>query len=141
MRPDEQLLTGLQPAKLRGVDVRLVLPSANNHRLVAWAARAHIRPLLQAGCRLWRSPAPFDHTKRMTIDGKWSLVGSANWDMRSLRLNFELTVELYDADFAKRIAAIIDSRCIEPISLQEIDDRWLIFKLRDAAARLMTPYL
>ena len=139
--PDEQLLTALQLATLRGVDVRLVLPAVNNHRLVGWAARAHIRPLLQMGCRVWRSPAPFDHTKLMTIDGTWSLIGSANWDMRSLRLNFELTVELYDAAFAERIAGIIDGRCVEPVSLREIDGRWLIFKLRDAAARLMSPYL
>ncbi len=53
--PDEQLITALQLAVLRGVDVHLVLPSHNNHRLVAWAAQTHIRPLLQSGCHLWRS--------------------------------------------------------------------------------------
>ena len=94
--PDEQLVTALQLAVLRGVDVHLVLPSHNNHRLVAWAAQTHVRPLLQSGCHLWRSAPPFDHSKLMTIDGSWSLIGSANWDMRSLRLNFELTVEFYD---------------------------------------------
>ena len=96
--PDEQLLTALQLAVLRGVHVRVVLPGANNHILVAWAARTHIRPLLQAGCHVWRSPPPFDHSKLMTIDGEWSLIGSANWDTRSLRLNFELTVEFYDQE-------------------------------------------
>ena len=139
--PDEQLVTALQLAALHGVSVDLVLPAFNNHRLVAWAAKTHVRPLLQTGCHLWRSPPPFDHTKLMTIDDKWSLIGSANWDMRSLRLNFELTVELYDPDLAQRLAAIIDERRMNPITLTEIDNRRFIVKLRDAAARLTMPYI
>jgi cardiolipin synthase A/B len=139
--PDEQLVIALQLAAMRGVDVRLVMPRKNNHRLVAWAARPHIRPLLQAGCRVWRSPPPFDHSKLMTIDGVWSLIGSANWDMRSLRLNFELTVEFYDPDLSSRLCQIIDAKCAEPITLEEIDKRPFILKLRDAAARLSMPYI
>jgi len=139
--PDEQLITALQLAVLRGVDVHVVLPAHNNHLLVAWAAQTHIRPLLEAGCHLWRSPPPFDHSKLMTIDGEWSLIGSANWDMRSLRLNFELTVEIYDKDLAVRLAAIIDARRIQPITLEEIDNRPFPVKLRDAAARLSMPYI
>ena len=77
----------------------------------------------------------------MTIDGSWSLIGSANWDMRSLRLNFELTVEFYDADLAGKLAGIIDGRCTQPITLEEIDKRPLPVKLRDAAARLAMPYI
>jgi cardiolipin synthase len=123
------------------VDVRVVLPAHNNHALVAWAAQTHVRPLLETGCRLWRSPPPFDHSKLMTVDGEWSLIGSANWDMRSLRLNFELTVEIYDKDLAARLAAIIDSRCVQPITLEEIDNRPFPVKLRDAAARLSMPYI
>ena len=139
--PDEQLVTALQLAVLRGVDVHLVLPSHNNHRLVAWAAQTHIRPLLQSGCHLWRSAPPFDHSKLMTIDGSWSLIGSANWDMRSLRLNFELTVEFYDTDLAGKLAGIIDARCVQPITLEEIDKGPLPVRLRDAAARLAMPYI
>jgi cardiolipin synthase A/B len=139
--PDEQLITALRLAVLRGVDVRLVLPGANNHRLVAWAARTHIRPLLQTGCRIWRSPPPFDHSKLMTIDGEWSLIGSANWDTRSLRLNFELTVEFYDKDLSARLAEIIDAKRADEITLEEIDGRQVVMKLRDAAARLSMPYI
>ncbi len=139
--PDEQIITALQLAALRGVDVQVVLPAHNNHLLVAWAARPHIRPLLETGCRLWRSPPPFDHSKLMTIDGKWSLVGSANWDIRSLRLNFELNVEVYDSGLAARLAEIIDAKRVQPITLEEIDKRPFIVKLRDAAARLSMPYI
>ena len=139
--PDEQVITALQLAALRGVCVNLVMPAINNHRLMGWAARAHIRPLLKMGCRLWRSPPPFDHSKLMTVDDSWCLIGSANWDARSLRLNFELTVEFHDGDLAQRLSRIIDSKCIEPITLPEIDARWGIVKIRDAAARLLMPYL
>jgi phosphatidylserine/phosphatidylglycerophosphate/cardiolipin synthase-like enzyme len=109
--PDEQLITALQLAVLRGVDLHLVLPSHNNHRPVTWAAQTHMRPLLQSGCHLWRSAAPFDHSKLVTIDRSWSLIGSANWDMRSRRPNFELTVEFYDTDLAGKLAGMIDARC------------------------------
>jgi cardiolipin synthase A/B len=139
--PDEPLVTALQLAVLRGVKVDIVLPGVNNHRLVAWAMAPHIAPLLETGCRVWRSPPPFDHTKLMTIDGKWSLIGSANWDMRSLRLNFEITVELYDEDFAVKVARIIDEKCAEPLTSEELRARPFIVKLRDAAARLATPYI
>jgi cardiolipin synthase len=139
--PDEQIVTALQLAALRGVEVHLVLPAVNNHVVVGWAAEAHVRPLLRAGCRLWRDPPPFDHAKLMTVDGVWSLIGSANWDMRSLRLNFELTMEFYDAELARRLTEIIETRCVRPLTLEEIDARPLLIKLRDAAARLMMPYM
>jgi len=139
--PAEQLITALELASLRGVDVGIVLPGENNHLLVAWASEAHIRPLLERGCHVWRSPPPFDHSKLMVIDGEWSLIGSPNWDMRSLRLNFELTVEIYDPEFAARLAAIIDSRRGRSIALEEIDNRSFVLKLRDAAARLCMPYI
>jgi cardiolipin synthase A/B len=77
----------------------------------------------------------------MTIDGSWSLIGSANWDMRSLRLNFELTVEFYDTDLAGKLAGMIGARRAQPIALEEIDKRPLPVKLRDATARLAMPHI
>lgn len=139
--PDQQVITALQLAAMRGVAVHLVIPARNNHRLMGWAMQAHIRPLLKAGCQIWRSPAPFDHSKLVTIDDAWSLIGSANWDARSLRLNFEITMEFYDRDLAQRIAGLIDSKRSRPVTLEDIDARWGIVKIRDAAARLLMPYL
>ena len=139
--PDEQLVTALRLAAARGVTVDLVLPAINNHPMVAWAARAHIGPLLSAGCRIWRSPPPFDHSKLMTVDEAWAMIGSANWDMRSLRLNFEMNVEFYDSGFAKAISDVIDSRRGERITQEELDKRLFVVKLRDAAARLAMPYI
>jgi len=125
----------------RGIIFSWQLPGKTNHRMVAWAAPTHIRPLIETGCGVWRSPPPFDHMKLMTIDDRWSLIGSANWDMRSLRLNFELCVEFYDAKLSTMIAGIIDARRAHPVSLQEIDERPFVVKLRDAAARLTMPYI
>ena len=139
------LFTPFGDLSLRGIEsgaeVLILLPGLTNHRLVAWAAQTHIRPLLEAGCRVWRSPPPFDHSKLMTVDGEWSLIGSPNWDIRSLRLNFELAVEIYDPGLAARLAEIVDARCAQPITLEDIDQRRFMVKLRDAAARLCMPYI
>jgi cardiolipin synthase len=139
--PDEQLITALRLAALRGATVDIVLPANNNHPFVAWAARAHVRPLIESGCRIWFSPPPFDHSKLMTIDGGWSLIGSANWDARSLRLNFELTVELRDPALAADLEQAIDARRAHRLTLSELDSRHIAIKLRDAASRLAMPYI
>ncbi|AMJ63403.1 cardiolipin synthase [Bosea sp. PAMC 26642] len=139
--PDEQVITALQLAALRGVEVHIVIPAVNNHRLAGWAMQAHIRPLINAGCHLWRSPPPFDHSKLATIDDAWCLIGSANWDARSLRLNFEITLEFYDRDLVRRLNDIIDSKRGHAVTLADLDARWPMVKIRDAAARLTMPYI
>ena len=139
--PDEQLITALRLSALRGVSVDIVLPAQNNHPFVSWAMRAHVRPLIQSGCRIWFNPPPFDHSKLMTIDGEWCLIGSANWDARSLRLNFEMTVEFRDRNLAADLAQTIDSRRGSQMSLQDLDGRTVVIKLRDAAVRLAMPYI
>jgi cardiolipin synthase len=83
--------------------------------------------------------APFDHSKLMVIDDTWTLVGSANWDTRSFRLNFELNVELHDADFAAKVAAIAPKA--RRLPLAELDADPLQIRLRNSAARLLQPYL
>jgi cardiolipin synthase len=139
--PDERLITALALASLRGVEVDLVIPAASNHRLVDWAARAHLGPLLEAGCRIWLNPPPFDHSKIMVVDDLWCFIGSANWDMRSFRLNFELNVELYDAALAARLTAEIESRKGEALSREKLAELPFWMRLRNAAARLALPYL
>ena len=69
------------------------------------------------------------------------LIGSANWDIRSLRLNFELTVEIYHPGLSGRLTDMIDAMRFQPITLADIDKRPFIVKLRDAAARLSMPYI
>ena len=139
--PDERLITALALAAMRGVEVDVIVPTLGNHPLVDWAMRAQIGPLLVAGCRVWRSPPPFDHTKLMTVDGIWGLVGSSNWDVRSFRLNFELDMEVYHDDLVRQIEGLMASMHGAPITLTELNSRSLPARLLHSAARLMFPYL
>jgi len=128
---------------LRGVRVDIILPAKNNLPFVQWASRAMWWQVLEHGCRLWLTPPPFDHSKLMIVDGHWVLLGSANWDARSLRLNFELNVECYGRDFAQRMELVIKQklRRAREVTLTGVDGRPFLPRLRDAVARLFSPYL
>jgi cardiolipin synthase len=139
--PDERLVTALALAAMRGVAVDLVIPAESNHRLVDWATRANIGPLLDAGVRIWLSPAPFHHAKVMVVDAEWCLIGSSNWDIRSFRLNFELCMEVYDRDLAATLTSLMHGARGAQLTQAELDARSLPARVRDAAARLMLPYL
>ncbi|HTI00316.1 MAG TPA: phospholipase D-like domain-containing protein, partial [Acidisoma sp.] len=105
--PDQRVITALVLAAQRGVAVDVVIPRKGVHRLLDWAVRANVGPLLESGVRIWRCPPPFRHSKVMVVDGEWSLIGSSNWDMRSFRLNFELCIEAYDKGLAKVLSDLI----------------------------------
>ncbi|SPJ17014.1 Phospholipase D/Transphosphatidylase [Burkholderiales bacterium] len=139
--PDERIITALALASLRGVEVDVVLPERSNHPAVDWATRVQIGPLLAAGCRVWTHPPPFDHSKLMTVDGLWCLIGSANWDIRSFRLNFELDLEVYHAGLVQQVNRRIVDRQETRITADALAKRSLPVLLRDSAARLMLPYL
>jgi len=96
--PDDRVITALTLAAMRGVLVDIVVPEHSNHPTVDWAMRAHVSPLLRAGCRLWLQGPPFNHSKLLAVDEHWCLVGSANWDTRSFTLNFEINAEVYCSD-------------------------------------------
>lgn len=141
--PEQPLITALNVAAMRGVTVNIFLPEVNNLRLVQWASTAQLWQVLQRGCRVWLTPPPFDHTKLMVVDGVWSLVGSSNWDARSLRLNFEFNLEVYDQEFASELLALVSERrsVSREITLAEVDSRPLWKRLRDGISRLALPYL
>lgn len=141
--PDLALITALNVVTLGGVRLDIVLPEVSNLRIVGWAMRAQLAQVMEYGARVWLSPAPFDHTKIMLVDDGWALFGSGNWDPRSLRLNFEFNVECYDRGVVAELDEIVsetinDSR---PLSRDELDQRSLPIKLRDASAWLFSPYL
>ena len=141
--PDQSLITALNLAALRGVRVDLLLPAKNNLPFVHWASCAMWWQVLERGCHLWLTPPPFDHSKLMIVDGHWVLVGSANWDTRSLRLNFELCVEAYGRGFASRMEGIFAWKmaAAREVTLEEADARPVFIKLRDSTARLFSPFL
>jgi cardiolipin synthase A/B len=141
--PDDALISALNIAAMRGVVVDIILPQDNNLATVQWASTAMLWQVLGHGCRVWLSPPPFDHTKLMLVDGLWSLVGSSNWDPRSLRLNFEFNVECYDRALAKSLGEIVEHKLSisRQVTLADVDGRRLPVKLRDGVARLLSPYL
>ncbi len=141
--PDPSMVSSLAVAALRGVQVDIILPEVNNLPYVHWASMAHLRPLLKRGCRIFFTPPPFDHSKLMVVDGLWYLLGSANMDPRSLRLNFEFNVECWDPELAEQLDAYLDAQIEESnqITLEEWEHRSRLTKLRDGAAALLSPYL
>ncbi len=89
--PDGALLSALSVAAMRGVEVAIILSERNDFPPVKWAMHAQLWQVLERGCRVWFAPGPFDHSKLLLVGGAWSHFGSANWDARSQRLNFEST--------------------------------------------------
>lgn len=141
--PDPPLIDALRVTAMRGVRVEILVPARGNLRLVQWAQMAQLKPVLRGGCHVFLTRAPFDHSKLMVVDGLWSLIGSANWDPRSLRLNFEHVVECYSSAFAASLEGIIDAKLggAQALSVRDLEARALWRKLRDGAAWLMQPYL
>ena len=141
--PDQPLISALLTTALRGIEVTLVLPAENNLPFVHWATRSYLWELLQHGIRVFYQPPPFVHTKLLLVDGVWSLIGSANLDPRSLRLNFELDLEVYDAAFTGELERdfMATVAVSHEVTLAEVDGRRIAERLRDGAAKLFSPYL
>ena len=141
--PYHALVAALNLAAMRGVQVDIILPAKLNLPFVLSASRAMWAQVLTHGCRIWLTPPPFDHSKLMLVDGCWVLLGSANWDARSLRLNFEFNLECYDADLAQRLEKWVETKLAgaHPVTLAELAGRSMPARLRDGIARLLTPYL
>ena len=141
--PDDGLLRALQVAALRGVQVDILMPERSNVPLMDWATTPQLHWLLEAGCNVYRTPAPFDHSKLFVVDGIWSMVGSTNWDARSLRLNFEYNLECFDRTLAAQLDAIVDDKIAGArlMTHAELDGRPFAVKLRDGLTRLLSPYL
>jgi cardiolipin synthase A/B len=141
--PEPALITALTVAAMRGVQVQIVLPEKNNLTMVQWACFGQLGQVLERGCRVWLSAPPFDHSKLVIVDGCWVLLGSANWDPRSLRLNFEFNVECYDRELAQAATQIAQEkmRSGREIQLADVEGRHIVWRIRDGIARLAQPYL
>ena len=141
--PDSALIKTINLTALRGINVDIVLPAENNLPVVKWASTDLIQQILEHGSRVWFSPPPFDHSKLMVVDDVWTLLGSANWDTRSFRLNFEFNVECYDRSLAGKMNQIINAKIdrAHNVTLEDVNSRMLPVKLRDGVARLFSPYL
>jgi len=137
------LIDALRVAALRGVQVDILLPARGNLRFVEWAATAQLSQIVRWGCRVHLSPPPFDHSELFLIDGAWCLIGSANWDPRSLRLNFEYAIECYSAELVSRLGQMLETKFAgaRRLTVADLDGRSFPIKLRDGIVRLAQPYL
>jgi cardiolipin synthase len=141
--PDQPMIAALSTAALRGVRVDVLTPANSDHPTVQWAARAQYWQVLEHGARIFERPGPFDHSKLMLVDDAWCCLGSANWDARSLRLNFEFNVEVYDPALCRQLAAQFDAvrEASVEVSAEALRQRPLAVRLRDGVARLFAPVL
>jgi cardiolipin synthase len=141
--PDQSLISALDAAALRGVEVDIVLPEKSDLPHVHWAVFGQLWQVLERGCRVWLRPGAFDHSKLMLVDGAWTLLGSANWDARSLRLNFELDVECYSVELGAHLEGLVQARIAGARRYTLADDgrRSMPVRIRDGVTRLFAPYL
>ena len=141
--PDQSLISALDAAAMRGVEVDIVIPDDSDLPHVRWAMFGQLWQVLDHGCRVWLRPGAFDHSKLLVVDGAWTLIGSANWDARSLRLNFEMNVECYSVEFGAHMDGLIQARMgsARQLTLDMLAARSFPAKLRDGVARLFAPYL
>ena len=126
---------------MRGVEVDILIPERSNHRFVDLATRPNIEPMIRAGCRIWLNPPPFEHSKLMVVDNAWAMIGSANWDMRSFRLNFEVNLEIFDVELAQILEHRMLDKQLCALTLNELVATPLAARLRNAGLRLLLPYL
>ena len=104
--PDRAMVRGLLAAARRGVDVRVLVPAVSNHVITDWLSRGFYSTLLEGGVTIWRFEGAMIHAKTMTIDGRWSTIGTANIDRLSLTGNYEVNVELFDRGVAEHLERV-----------------------------------
>lgn len=141
--PTFDLMGALIAAQLRGLKVQIVVPGHNNIKPVHWAMQNTLKQLLESGLDIRYQPAPFVHSKLLLIDGEYALIGSANIDPRSLRLNYEMGLEIFSKDVNRQLREYFVARAERstPITLEQINNRTLAARLRDSLAWLFSPYL
>lgn len=141
--PDDGIFEALRVAALSGLDVRIIIPGNPDHFFVYWASMSYLGELLEAGVRVYQYEKGFIHAKVLTIDGTVASVGSANMDIRSFDLNFEVNAFMYDEDITKVLEDdfMNDLHCCVEITKEWYHRRRWWFRVKEAVARLISPML
>lgn len=142
--PNESVLTAIKTASLSGIDVRLMLPERNDSKLVYWSTFSYLSELMDAGVKIYLYRKGFNHSKYITVDGKFSAVGSANIDMRSFEHNFEVSAIIYDEGITHRIETEFQKDIqnnSKRVSPEAHANRPTMVTFKEGLARLMTPLL
>ncbi|MEF9959387.1 cardiolipin synthase [Niameybacter sp.] len=141
--PDDALLTALKLASLSGIDVRIMIPNKPDHMCVYWATYSYIGELLACGAKAYTYEKGFLHSKTIVIDENLSSVGTANFDMRSLNLNFEMNAFIYDKSFAKSLSEAFCKDLLDchPLTLETYLNRSHKIIFKESISRLFSPIL
>jgi cardiolipin synthase len=141
--PPRELMMALQASALSGIDVAVILPAKNNLPFIHAATRHLLWELLERGVQVYYQPLPFVHSKLFYVDDHYAQLGSANFDARSLRLNFEMNLEIYDRAVVTSLAAHFENVRARStlVTLDMVDRRSFSTRLLDGAAWLFSPYL
>jgi len=141
--PDESILRALKSAALSGVDVRIIFPKIADHKIVNSASYSYFDDILRSGGRVYLYTKGFIHSKIVIIDDKISSTGSANMDLRSFMLNFEINAFIYDEDVVRVMTEDFfeDLKNSEEIKDADFNKRNIIKKVKESIARLFSPIL
>lgn len=141
--PGESLLTALKVAALSGIDVRIMIPSRSDSKIVYWASRSYISELLDAKIKVYLYTKGFNHSKVITIDNHFSSIGTANMDNRSFEDNFEVTTIIYDHGITNTLEQqfLIDLQDSTPLQRRQWSKRPRSEQFKESVARLFSPLL
>jgi cardiolipin synthase len=141
--PDESILESLKIAALSGVDVRIIFPAKPDHPFVYWCSLDYVGELLYSGVRCFEYTKGFTHAKLITTDGKVSSIGTANMDIRSFKLNFEINAFIYDGEITQEFEKQFeeDFNFSNEITVESYEKRSAVVRVKEAFARLISPLL
>ncbi|MDR1532283.1 MAG: cardiolipin synthase [Clostridiales bacterium] len=141
--PDDGLFEALRIAALSGIDVRIVIPARPDHPFVYWAALSYLGDLVSAGVKCYQYTKGFLHSKLMIIDGVLASVGTANMDVRSFKLNFEVSAIIYDSETVSKLTGRFESDLCDcdVMDVEWYESRSGMSKIKEALSRLLSPLL
>jgi cardiolipin synthase A/B len=141
--PDASLLDALRIAALSGVDVRIMIPNKPDHLFVYWATYSYIGEMLKTGAKVYIYDNGFIHAKTIIVDGEISSVGTANIDVRSFRLNFEVNAFIYNENIAHQLTKsfLEDMELSWELTEEKYQKRSIKIRFKESVSRLLSPIL
>lgn len=141
--PDSSFLNAVEVAILSGIDVRIMIPNKPDHMFVYWATYSYVGELLKAGAKVYIYEKGFIHAKMIVIDDEASTVGTANIDVRSFSLNFEVNAFIYNRTISHELAEIFERDIFDcsELTLEQYNNRSNMIKFKESVSRLLTPIL
>ena len=141
--PDDAVLSALRIAARSGVDVRLMIPCKPDHPFVYWATYSYAGDLIEAGAKCYVYDNGFLHAKGVMVDGRVSSYGTANMDIRSFELNFEVNATIYDETITQQLEQefMNDLKHCREITKEVYESRSLLIRIKEQGSRLLSPLL